>query len=65
MLEQIGEHAGSIWEHLSTNGKMSVSAIKKSTELKEKDVLMGLGWLAREDKLNIEQKGNQLHISLK
>jgi hypothetical protein len=62
--EKIGENAGNIWETLKENGQMSTSALKKTTHLSEKDVNMGLGWLARENKLAFDQKGKQTLISL-
>jgi hypothetical protein len=43
---------------------MSTSALKKNTHLSDKDVNLGLGWLARENKLSFEQKGNQTLINL-
>jgi len=63
-IEKIGENAGNIWKILKDNGQMSSSALKKTVQLSEKDVNMGLGWLARENKLSFEQKGNQTLLSL-
>lgn len=63
-IEKIGENAGNIWKILKDNGQMSSSALKKTAQLSEKDVNMGLGWLARENKLAFDQKGNQTLISL-
>ena len=62
--EKIGENAGNIWQTLKEKGQMTTSALKKNTKLNDKDVNMGLGWLAREDKLSFDQKGNQTIISL-
>ena len=62
--EKIGENDGNIWRTLKENGQMSASALKKNTKLSEKDVNLGLGWLARENKLAFNQKGNQTLISL-
>ena len=63
-IEKIGENAGNIWKILKEHGQMSSNALKKTTHLSEKDVNMGLGWLARENKLSFEQEGNQTLISL-
>jgi predicted HTH transcriptional regulator len=63
-IEKIGENAGNIWKTLKEKGQMSSSALKKTTRLSEKDINMGLGWLARENKLSFEQKGNQTLIRL-
>jgi hypothetical protein len=62
--EKIGENAGNIWRTLKENGKISSNALKKTTHLSDKDVNLSLGWLARENKLAFDQKGNQTLISL-
>lgn len=64
LIEKIGESAGNIWKTLKENGQMSSNALKKNTHLSEKDMNLGLGWLARENKLSFEQKGNQTLINL-
>jgi hypothetical protein len=63
-IEKIGENAGNIWKILKESGQMSSNALKKTTHLNEKDMNLALGWLARENKLSFEQKGNQTLISL-
>jgi hypothetical protein len=62
--EKIGENAGNIWRTLKENVQMNSNALKKATHLNEKDMNMALGWLARENKLSFEQKGNQTLISI-
>jgi len=61
---KIGENAGNIWKALKENGSLGANALKKITKLGDKDIYMGLGWLAREGKVTFEQKGTQLKISL-
>ena len=51
MNAKIGENAGAIWGALQ-NGAQGIKAIKKATKLKNEDLYMALGWLAREGKLN-------------
>lgn len=65
MVETIGAVAGQIWAYLSENGETSVANLKKQLELKGDQAGLGLGWLAREDKLVINQKGNTVKVSLK
>ncbi len=36
---------------------LSFKEIKKATKLTEKDFLLGLGWLLREDKLSVAESG--------
>lgn len=51
MISKIGENAGAVWGALQ-NGAQGVKALKKATKLKNEDLYMALGWLAREGKLN-------------
>jgi len=57
MLEQIGETAGSVWRALETKGPQSLGALKKNVKAPGDLVMMAVGWLAREGKLTLEQKG--------
>ena len=50
---QIGENAGLIWNALQ-GGALTTKALKKATKLKEADLNMALGWLAREGKVTFE-----------
>ena len=50
---KIGEYAGLIWNALQ-GGALTTKALKKATKLKEADLNMALGWLAREGKVTFE-----------
>ena len=50
---KIGENAGLIWNALQ-GGALTTKALKKATKLKEADLYMALGWLAREGKVTFE-----------
>jgi len=52
---EIGIAAGKIWAILSDRKKLSVSQILSGVEAPESLVYMGIGWLAREGKLNFEK----------
>ena len=52
--ETIGMNAGAIWTALSEADAMGVKQLKKVTKLKDKELYAALGWLAREDKINIQ-----------
>jgi len=65
MFHTIGEAAGEIWEILKDEKSLSVSAILRRVKQPRSVAYMGIGWLAREDKLAfIQTKGGWL-ISLK
>lgn len=54
MINKIGENAGLVWSALQ-NGAQGIKAIKKATKLKNEELYLALGWLAREGKLNFEE----------
>jgi hypothetical protein len=62
---EIGHVAGEIWGLLSTNGDQTLAAIKKSVDAPADVVLAGIGWLAREDKLDFATSGRNVKISLR
>lgn len=64
IIPEIGECAGKIWLLLHEKGSMSVEELKKQTNLEEACVLLGLGWLARENKIQFSFKNNQLFAEL-
>ncbi|MGM9854013.1 MAG: winged helix-turn-helix domain-containing protein [Muribaculaceae bacterium] len=51
--EVIGLNAGKVWEALNAADAMGVKQLKKVTKLKDKEIFAALGWLAREDKIEI------------
>ena len=64
-IEFIGTTAGVVWTALSTSGKMSIKELKKVTKIRaDKDLFSALGWLAKEDKLVFEEKGDDLFVWL-
>ena len=54
MIAKIGENAGLVWGALQ-NGAQGLKALKKATKLKNEELFLALGWLAREGKLNFEE----------
>ncbi len=66
MFAKAGEIAGAIWNALNESGAMSAKDLKKAAKAKsEKDLYLGLGWLLREDKLNVEGDEKEPVFSLK
>lgn len=57
--DKAGNIAGTIYTALAETQGLTLKAIKKSTKLTEKDFLLGLGWLLREDKLNVTETGDE------
>ncbi len=65
MSEAIGAAAGKIWTYLDQNGEASINKLSTETGLSKNDVLRGIGWLAKEDKLIFNNQGRVETISLK
>ena len=65
MEAEIGKAAGISWEYLDQHGETTLSKLKQGTKLSEQILLIALGWLAREGKLNFVQDGRSLKVSLK
>lgn len=65
MNEMIGQAAGKVYNYLNEKNESTVAALKKDLELKSDEATFALGWLAREDKLDFEKKGNSLKVRLK
>ena len=65
--EVIGTNAGTVWVALNSADALGIKQLKKITKLKEKELYAALGWLAREDKVNIvpdPEDAKELIISL-
>lgn len=52
--DTIGMNAGLVWNALNDAQAMGLKQLKKATKLKEKEMFAAIGWLAREDKINIQ-----------
>lgn len=61
----VGETAGRIWETLSSDGPLTVSQLKKKVNGSGELLNFALGWLAREDKIDIVQDKKAIHVQLK
>jgi hypothetical protein len=62
--QQIEKNADKIWKFLDESQVSSVFEIMKALSIEKQDVLMALGWLARENKIYFydEQKGCKVMI---
>ena len=60
----IGETAGQIWHLLDSTGPKSISALVKEIEAPRDLVMQALGWLAREEKISIDEQARSRVVSL-
>jgi hypothetical protein len=62
---QIGEAAGAVWRVLNDQGPQSLAKIVERVGGNRDLVMQGIGWLAREDKLEISETKRGRIIALK
>ena len=64
MKQEIGETAGKIWEILKKKGEVNTAQLPKMLNKKSAIAYQGLGWLAREDKVEYQIKAGKTFVSL-
>jgi hypothetical protein len=62
---QIGETAGKVWQLLNDEGPQMPAQIKKKLNGSNELVSLAVGWLAREDKIEILSEKKSYKVSLK
>lgn len=66
MIETVGTLAGAVWTALSENGALASKDLKKIAGLKsDKELYLAMGWLLREDKINVVEESKTITLSLK
>jgi hypothetical protein len=65
MITEIGIVAGDIWHYLDQHGDTLLSVLVKGIDKSRDNVLMSLGWLAREGHVLLQQSGNDYKVSLR
>jgi hypothetical protein len=63
-VEQIGATAGQVWQTLDTDGPMSLAKLTRTIDAPRDMVMQAIGWLAREDKVSIEEGTRGRVVSL-
>ncbi len=62
---RIGEAAGVVWTYLSSHGPTSLTVLAHGVGVPRDLLLQALGWLARENKVEIADKGRGKIVSLR
>lgn len=65
MITEIGIVAGEIWHFLDQYGEVSLSRILTGIDRSRDNILMSLGWLAREGHVILTQEGADYRVSLR
>ena len=61
----IGETAGDVWRVLHDSGPLSLAKLAKRIDAPRDVVVLAVGWLAREDKVEIEEASRGRIVSLR
>jgi len=56
-VDQIGDTAGLLWHQLHENGPRTLTQLAKDIDAPRDVIMQAIGWLAREDKVAIEEEG--------
>jgi len=64
-LAEIGETAGAVWRLLDKKGPLTLAKLVKDIDVPRDTIMQALGWLAREDKIEIEENGRTRTVSLR
>lgn len=65
MITEIGIVAGEIWHFLDQNGSVSIASLVTGIDRSRDNVLMSLGWLAREGHVILQAANNDYIVSLR
>lgn len=66
MTENVGLLAGAVWTALNENGTMAAKELKKAAKIKnDKELFLALGWLLREDKVEVKEDDKVITATLK
>ncbi len=64
LLDQIGETAGDVWHALVEHGQLTLTQLAKEIDAPRDRVMQAVGWLAREEKVRIDEQSRKRMISL-
>ena len=64
-VESIGTVAGLVWEYLDQNGPVTLSKLAREINAPRDLVMQGLGWLAREEKIDFHPGEKSKRVSLR
>ncbi len=65
MIDNIGVTAGKVFSTLESQGEMTLAKLKTAVTSDAFLTEAAVGWLAREDKLNVVKSGRSIKVSLK
>ncbi len=63
--EEVGETAGKVWQLLSRDGPHTLAQAKKKLNVESELLNLAIGWLAREDKVDVSRDKKDIRVQLK
>ena len=54
VVEEFGQGAGQVWKAINTHGPLTEKELIKNTRLPKNNIYAAIGWLARENKIHLE-----------
>ncbi len=63
-VDSIGTVAGLVWGHLDENGPVTLSKLAREVDAPRDLVMQGVGWLAREGKIEFQEGSRSKTIAL-
>ena len=60
----IGDTAGAVWKLLGAKGRVALTTLPKLLDQDGAIVQQGIGWLAREHKVEFVKEGRALYVKL-
>jgi len=64
-VQRIGETAGQLWNLLDLEGPMKITQLIKQADAPRDVVMQAIGWLAREEKISIDEESRARTVSLR
>ncbi len=61
----VGETAGKVWQLLNSDGPQTLTQIRKKLKESNGHLDFAVGWLAREDKVDIIEEKRNLRLQLR
>ena len=65
MQAAIDSAAGTIWRYPNERGEITLSKLKQGAKLPDQLLFAGIGWLAREEKLNFITASRSVRVCLR
>jgi hypothetical protein len=65
MITEIGIVAGEIWHYLDQHGEVDLNVLIKNIDKPRDEVLMSLGWLAREGHVVLQKLNSEYKVALR